>query len=485
MDGRPLNRLPQNVTSQRNTGARERLVALLLVAGAGVVAAVSARTYAGSWNDGSRLATVESLVERHTLIIDDSIFVQVPKAADATAPLPYPRDQPDLLQHGTRDRLFVNGHFYSDKSPVPAVFLAAWYQGLRWAAGLSARGQPDRFCYWMTLGSSGLAYVVAVWCIFQLGGPLQLRLSLRVMLAASFGLATVAPTYVRHVNNHILLLSVAAALLLGLARLAEETRAGQRSARRLVGLGTLAGLGYTIDLGAGPLLLVGTLAVVASRCRRFAAVAACGLAALPWMGLHHAINYLIGGTLWPANAVPEYVTWAGGAFGPENMTGFWQHQSVAHFLTYAAALLVGKRGFLGHNLPLYLALPAVLTLLRQRPRETAEIVFAAGWCAATWLVYAATSNNYSGVCASIRWFVPLLAPGYFVLGIWLRDHPGARVEFSVLSVWVLVVSALMWGQGPWMEHMVPFFWPLNAAALGSWVVCWGWQRLYVPFGGQR
>ena len=37
---------------------------------------LSARPYAGSWNDGSRLAAVESLVDYHTWAIDDSIFVR-------------------------------------------------------------------------------------------------------------------------------------------------------------------------------------------------------------------------------------------------------------------------------------------------------------------------------------------------------------------------------------------------------------------------
>ena len=45
----------------------------------------AARPYAGSWNDGSRLATVESLVDRHTWAIDDSIFVAVPPELQAAA----------------------------------------------------------------------------------------------------------------------------------------------------------------------------------------------------------------------------------------------------------------------------------------------------------------------------------------------------------------------------------------------------------------
>src|SRR5207253_10952685 len=62
-------------------------------------------------------------------------------------------------------------------------------------------------------------------------------------------------------------------------------------------------------LGAGPPLLVCALALVAWRCRSWRALAVCGLAAVPWLALHHAVNYATGGTFKPANAVPEYFLW--------------------------------------------------------------------------------------------------------------------------------------------------------------------------------
>ncbi len=450
--------------------------AVLVLIAAAAVAVVGARSTAGGWNDGSRLATVESLVDRHTLAIDGSIFVQVPPRQDLGAPTPYPPDEPDLLLYGTQDKLLINGHFYSDKSPVPALLLAALYKGLQWSTGLTARERPDLFCYVMTLGSAGLAYVVAVWSLFQLGRPLRLPLSLRVALTGSFALATVAATYTRQVNNHILLLGVATTLLLGLTWLARETQAaGKISSLRLLGLGSLGGLGYTIDLGAGPLLLACALAVVAYRCRRLRPVVVFALAALPWLALHHVVNYTVGGTFRPANSVPKYLQWPGSPFHPQNMTGAWNH-TVGHFLTYAAALLVGKRGFLGHNLPLFLALPGIVDLLRRRTAELPEIICAACWSGATWLGYALLSTNYSGVAASIRWFVPLLAPGYYVLAIFLRERPRYFRDFLVLSGWGAVVAGIMWWKGPWMKRMVPFFWPLQAAALLSWLLCRTWRE---------
>ena len=445
----------------------------LVVLGALAIALLSARPYAGSWNDGSRLATVECLVDQHTLAIDRSVFVAVPRPGDPSARSPYPGDDPawwGLLRDGTKDKLLIDGHFYSDKSPVPALLLALFYQMLQWLTGLSVRQQPELFCYLMTLASSGVAYVASAWAVCRTGRLLQLTPGACLALAASLALATVAPVYAQQVNNHILLLGVAAVLMLALVRLAEAAREGRAPWGLLAGAGTLAGLGYTMDLGAGPPLLVCALALVAWRCRSWRALAVCGLAAVPWLALHHAVNYATGGTFKPANAVPEYFLWAGCPFTPQNMTGVWNHAGIGHFLLYAAALLFGKHGFIGHNLPLFLALPAVVVVLRRRTAELPEVLFAGCWCGGTWLAYAATSNNYSGQCCSVRWFVPLLAPAYYVLAVFLKHYPARRGDFLVLSAWGAVMMAVAWAYGPWIRHMVPGFWPLQGAALLGWLL---------------
>jgi hypothetical protein len=439
----------------------------LVFAASLAIALTQARPYAGCWNDGSRLATVECLVDHHTLAIDRSIFVRDNSRADLHRPPPYPAHDTVLLRHGTLDKLFVSGHFYSDKSPVPALLLAAWYQLWQWATGWTAARRPDLFCYGATVASSGLAYCLALRCVYLLGRPLGLALPLRLALTASLGLCTVAFPYTRHVNNHILLLGVSTALVLQLAWLAEDARAGRPPGWRPLALGFLAGLGYAIDLGAGPVLLLSTAGLVGWRCRRAGPVALVVLGALPWLALHHALNYRVGGTLGPANAVPAYFRWPGSPFGPANLTGAWNHPDPGTFLLYAAGLLFGKRGFIGHNLPLFLTLPALAVLLRRRTPERPELVWAVAYAGGAWLLYATTSNNSSGACCSVRWFVPLLAPGYYILAVLLRRCPRYRRDFLLLSAWGGVLVALM-AEAPWQHDMVPLFWPVQGAALLSW-----------------
>ncbi len=446
----------------------QRFVGVLVLVGAALVAVASARDYAGSWNDGSRLATVESLGDRGTFIIDDSPFVAVPRG-DTVAP--YPTDEPELRVHGTLDKLYIDGHFYSDKSPVPSALLAALYRLLRWTTAVNAHQDARRFCYWMTLVSAGMAYVVAVWCTFRVALAVGLAPTLGLLLAASFGLATVALPYSRHVNGHILLLAVAAALQLVIVRWEHH---GVSGPWRFIVTGLLAGLAYTIDLGVGPVLFVCTLALVAYRARRARAVALFAVGALPPILLHHGITFSLARTLAPPNTVAAFLDWPGSPVSVENMTGIVR-QGFGHFVEYAIAMLIGKRGFLGHNLPLFLAAGGLIVLVRQRVPETPELCWAAAWMAGTWLLYSGTSNNYSGACASIRWFVPFLAPAYLILAVLLRERPRVRIDLMLFSAWGVVLAALMWREGPWMKHLVPVFWPIQAAAFTSWSILW-WKR---------
>ncbi|HAA03786.1 MAG TPA: hypothetical protein DCE18_10475 [Syntrophobacteraceae bacterium] len=448
---------------------------VLVLLGSVLVALFSARPYAGGWNDSSRLAAVECLVDYGTLSIDQSIFVDPAHASNASAK-PYAPDDRMLTAFGTLDKVMVQDRYYSDKPMVPAVLMAGGYQLLQWATGLKASSRPDWFAYAMTVISSGLAYVVAVLAVYTLGRNLLPQRYWAVAVTASFGLGTAALTYTRHTSSHECLLGIAAALMLGLHVLVRKLEGGVRPWALVAGLGVLAGLGYTMEFAAGPLLLLSTAPLIAWRLRVLrsqgvALAAVYVLAAAPFVILHHLLNYLIGGTILPVNMVPAYLAWPGSPFGPASATGHWHHGNLARGMLYALELLFGKKGFLLHQPVLILALAAGILLLvreRSRLREWPEMVFCLLWSGATWLIYAWGSSNQGGLCATIRWFVPLLAPGYYLLMVVLRYLPGCYRQFLVLAASGLLLSTLMWWYGPWMPHMVPGYWFILAGTLAVW-----------------
>jgi hypothetical protein len=482
----------RNLQDAGSAARRRRRCEFALIVAASLIAAASARNYAGGWNDGSRLATVESLVDRHTLVIDESIFVRSLASADATNP--YCPGNELLRTKGTQDKLLIAGHYYSDKSPLPAFWLAVWYQLFQSTTGLAAREHPRLFCYLMTLVSSGIAYVVTVWAIWRLALRKGLPLATCLFLAASVALATIALPYVRHVNNHILLLAVLSLLMLVLdwiaAGVSNSRWLAQSPAERdpvaadhvagramprfapmifpISAAGTLAALGYNCDLGLGPVLLLCITMLVAFRTRSVLAIGCFGLAAIPWIAAHHVVNYATGGTVGPANSVVAYLAWPGSPFSMQNMTGGWAHDNVGHFLVYGAALVFGKHGFVNYNLPLFLPMAGFALLLSRRPAELPELFFAAAFSGGTWLLYAALSNNYSGPCCSIRWFVPLIAPAYYVLVILLHERPSLIRDLTLLSAFGAVLSVWLWWRGPWEGAVPLILWPVNALVLLVW-----------------
>src|SRR5262249_33535063 len=304
--------------------------------GAGLVAVVTARPYAGGWNDGSRLATVACLVDNGTWAIDESIYT-TPVAA---ARPPYASGSV-ASQFGTFDKLLIDGRFYSDKSPVPALPMAGVYRIWRLVGGPSAVDRPDLFALDLTWLFAGIPYLFAVICIARVTQHAGVPPPWAVVLTATFAFGSLALPYAQHVNNHILLLAVAAAIC------EAAVRRGPMKVCRAVWLGMLAGLGYTIDLGAGPPLAVAVAGLVLYTGRpKWSRMLAFVLAAIPFVALHHAITYSIAGTIGPANANPAYLDWPGSPFTGPNRTGAWQHPSIASAGLYALDLLFGKKGFL-------------------------------------------------------------------------------------------------------------------------------------------
>jgi hypothetical protein len=448
----------------------ERRVEFLVVLTAAAIVLVSAAPHAGSPNDGSRLATVESLVDYHTLAVEESIFVKAPPRSAPPPQLPYPLHFPYLPDHGTVDKIFVNGHFYSDKPPVQAVLLAGLYQVLQWPTGLRARDRADLFCYAMTLGSSGVAYVLAVWSVYRLGRTLGLSLAVCVLLAASLGLSTLALPYARHVNNNI--------VLLGLAMAVFAVLASPPTAWKTVVLGALTGLGYAIEQPTGGLLLAGALVVHWLHRPRFGTLPLYALGALPWIGLHHGLSYSIAQTWRPLGALPEHFDYPGSEVNAANMTGVWNHAGPAAFLSYAAQMLIGEHGFLECSFPLWLAVPASILVFVRAKAQRWIVLLAVSWSVGVWLIYAALSNNFAGVCLSIRWFVPLLAAGYCVLALGLREEPSFRGDLAVLSFWGALLGATLSLPGPW-DPTLPYLRPLQIGALVSWLAYRLWYWLSV------
>jgi hypothetical protein len=445
-----------------------------IIAIACFVALVSARPFAGAWNDGSRLASVESIVDHHTFAIDDSIFVKVPPALVQAGYSPYDPDNPLLIYTGTLDKLFINEHYYSDKPYLVSLLIAIEYQVWQWLGGPTFAQRPDLVCYFLTVTTSGLAYVLTIWWLYRLTCHLGLKRSIRLTLIGALGFSTVALPYVRHVNNHILLLSVMMGMLYSMIRMKDALLEGKQSSWRIAWFGLLVGIGYGLDLGLGPVLVGSSFIWILFRTRSFRLTTIFLLSSTPWIGMQLGLNLAIGGVIKPINSVPEYLHWPGSPFDSNNMTGLFRH-SPGKLVVYSLALLFGKHGFIGHNLPLFLAIGGLFLLLRRSHSNWPELLFASIFCIGGWGLYSLFSNNYGGACCSIRWFVPFLACGFYIVAELIKQYPQYRWDLYAFASWGAAMGMVMWYGGPWIVKMVPMYWPIQVSGL----ITWGATRYYL------
>src|SRR5262249_61804939 len=97
-----------------------RITGILVLLVAIVIAFASARPYAGGWNDGSRLASVESLVDQHTSAIDRSIFFEPWAFEFPTGRTPY-SDDSGMMEVGTRATVKSGEQLSADNPPGPSL----------------------------------------------------------------------------------------------------------------------------------------------------------------------------------------------------------------------------------------------------------------------------------------------------------------------------------------------------------------------------
>jgi hypothetical protein len=440
------------------------------------VGGILSHPYAGSWNDGSRLASVESVAERNTWVMDDSMFV-FPNGPKPGIPNPYDPRSEVLAKRGTLDLMQIDGKFYSDKSPLPTLVMASLWKVFRYLGAAEAQLDPQLFCRTMNLlgGAFPLALgAVAVWILsLRFGG--NFTQSIWIFLGGAVSGLPLA--YSGFVNNHILVWAECAWLFVFLDGLSRS--ASYYPFADLVMAGCCLGMAYATDSGIGPALFVAVGIWMIWNPLSFWQPGiwfqrGLGLAigGAPFVLAHHALGFQIAGTLGPINANPSFFQWPGCPFTPESLTGGFKHPHVGKFLLYTGDMLFGKKGFLFHT---GVGLLGVLVLLRMVSipsknipngmRIASGVAFAIGV-----LVYALGSNNQSGLCRSVRWFVPLGIPLWY-LASFLVTEGGWKLRVYAISVviglWVGVWAACL---GPWEGSVLQGYW-VSVVLLAS---CAGW-----------
>ncbi len=402
-------------------------------------------THAGanSWNDASRLASAEALVRYGTWAIEDTAFGQ-----------------------STGDRVFLRGHFYSDKPPLLSLLAAGVYAILRRGFGLTLdpRGcdplsepcycfavlrcrPPDWAYYLVTLAVIGLPSALMLALFYRSTAFFDLPNSLALPATLVLGLGTLVLPYSLVLNNH---LPSGVSLMIALYALIRARGARSAPARWLLVAGFAAALALNFDLAASPFLPI--LAVYALlRYRRHAWPFLLGgllglglLAGLDWWAVGDPLPPTMHAAGWDYPGSPFTATPLGTTPAPD-------------ILRYALRMLIGDHGLFGLTPVLVWPVAGLALLLCKRDHplwgEAAAVALA---CLAMLLGLILTTDEFGGLSYGTRWFTDLTPVLFFFAAqpalyrsVWRKALFTALVAVSVLAVWQGALS-------PWATALPPF-----------------------------
>ncbi len=366
-----------------------------------------------SWQEESRMATVQTLVEQGTFIIDHTEF------------------------NRTGDKVFIAGHFYSDKTPLLSVAAAGIYAVLHNAFGLTldpAICVPDedmaacravtptgtRFTafYWLTLilvGGSAALLVVLFWqAMLHAGASGLSATALAIALGVASPIAPYSIVFAGHVPAAVCLF--AGFMLLLSPRHSEghpergaiESKAVPRNDTAFSGwkffwAGFLISLSANIDLTLAVFIAAFGLWVLFTHWR---ALLPYVLGAFIPFAISAAINYWAAGTIVPLYFDPKAYDFVGTVLNTTvgGTNGFYSWDFGIH---YAYDLFVGQRGLFSFTPMLLFAFVGMALAIKQsRSRGLVIALLGGSLIFAAYLIL--RTDNFGGLAWGTRWFVPLV-----------------------------------------------------------------------------
>jgi hypothetical protein len=431
--------------------------------------ALLTKVHTHSWQEESRMATVQALVEQGTFIIDHTEF------------------------NRTGDKVFINEHFYSDKTPLLSMATAGAYAILHNVFDLTldpAICVPDedsaacraftpagvRFTafYWLTLifigGAASLLGVLFWRAMLNAGASGTMATALAVALGLASPIAPYSIVFAGHVPAALCLFAGFYLLILACH---SEPRRGEGSLTltsdgphqssdsssqndapqndtasgvwKFFGAGFLISFSANIDLALAIFIIAFGLWILFTRWRMILPYA---FGAFIPFAISAVINYRTAGTIVPLYFDPKAYDFVGTVLNTTvgGTSGFY---SLDFGLRYTYDMLVGQRGLFSFTPMLIFAFVGMASAFRQyRQRGLIAALLGGSLLFAAYLIL--RTDNFGGLAWGTRWFVPLVAlwwyysrDAYYVL----RDKSRAATIWQTLFWVAVLISFLTAAQG--------------------------------------
>jgi hypothetical protein len=379
--------------------AVDRRLTIAVFIAAFAVCALLTKTHVTSWNDGSRIATVDALTANRTFVIDGSPFAV-----------------------NLGDKILFRGRHYSDKPPLLALS-AAGVALLASPFGITLRHTPGTAIYLVTLLTVGVWF--ALGCCYAYAFQRLLGFAPRIGLAvgALSGLATLALPYATVLTNHV---PCGASALAGCYHLVRG-RDGKRVHDVLAGM--FFALAYAFDASGVVLAIGGVMLLWRAPVRRWLVCIAAGA---PIVALQLAYNVLVSGSILPtaftANVWTEFPL-KPGATAPQP----FELLSAGDYARLAVNLLFGGKGLLSYT-PLVLVAGYGVVIMQRAGGLMRRVAYAIAVTTVVYFMLILTlQNDFAAHNFGERRYVDV----FFLVGVAL----GPALA-SVRSRWAVVAIRL-------------------------------------------
>lgn len=362
------------------------------------------KQYVTSWNDGSRIAAIESLVDYSTFAIDRSLFL------------------------ATGDKYFYEGDFYSTKPPIFALLSSGVYFVIH-SLGFSFQSNYRATYYLLTIlvigGTSCLGGVYFYKILRRLQAP---PLWADVLLFLIFTSTLILP-YSTVFNNH----TVSACLLIASFFYLLKT---QDNYNYSILSGFLLSLAGSIDFA----IFVFTpfwLFFLTSRKSRIRFIISC----LPVITIYLLLNLYLTGSLIPAVLNSSLYDYPGSEFkdaATRSSAGF-KWNDFLELARYAFRITLGNRGLFSYTPLLLLSIYAGIKNYCQKGFSCKKEYLLIFSSVSTYIIFCIFFTSNAGGCSyGIRYLISTIFLLYLPLA-----HLSNDVENSKIVQILFVISSLI------------------------------------------
>jgi hypothetical protein len=343
------------------------------------LAALVTKPHADSWNERSRLATVDALVAHHTFAIEDSPFAA-----------------------RTKDKYRYGGHTYSDKPPALALQAALVAEALK-PLGITLERTPGRAIYWITLLSVGVWFALGCAYAYAFPRALGFGAGASALAAALTGVGTLALPYASVLANHV---PAGAAALGGIYHLFRARENPWHAAAA----GAFLALAYAFDAAAIVFALSALVMLWGAPPRRWVIF---GVACVPLIAAQLAFNAHVSSGLGPPAINQESWNDPLSPFYRGANQSVFLFSSPLDYVRYALYLLVGDKGLIAYTPLVLLCAFGLARMWRGAGPERRPALAIVLACAAYFVLMLAFTDDYRALNYGERRYVDL----FFVLGV--------------------------------------------------------------------